>query len=46
MMKGLPIMHLMRMGWNMVHTPRTRSWGRTGEVLKAYVQEQKEARHG
>jgi heterodisulfide reductase subunit C len=46
MMKGLPISHLMKMGWNTVHTPRTKSWGKTGEVLKAYVQEQKEAAHG
>ena len=27
------------------HTPKTRSWGRTGQVLRDYVREQKEAAH-
>lgn len=46
MIKGLPVAHLMRMGLNVVFTPKTKSWGRTGEVLQAYVREQKEAAHG
>ena len=45
MIRHLPFMHLMRMGWNTVHTPRTKSWGRTGEVLQEYVRQQKEAAH-
>jgi heterodisulfide reductase subunit C2 len=31
---------------NVVFTPKTKSWGKTGEVLQAYVREQKEAAHG
>jgi heterodisulfide reductase subunit C2 len=46
MMKHLPFRHLMRMGRNFVFTPKTKSWGRTGEVLQEYVREQKEASHG
>lgn len=46
MIKRLPVMHLMRVGLNFVFTPRTKSWGRTGEVLRQYVREQKEAAHG
>jgi heterodisulfide reductase subunit C len=46
MMKGLPIAHGLRMGLNVVFTPKTKSWGKTGEVLQAYVREQKEAAHG
>ena len=45
MIRHLPFMHLLRMGWNTVHTPRTKSWGRTGEVLQEYVRQQKEAAH-
>ncbi|MEW5791330.1 MAG: 4Fe-4S dicluster domain-containing protein [Pseudomonadota bacterium] len=45
MNKHLPVGHLMRMGMNMVFTPKTKSWGRTGEVLREYVKEQKEAMH-
>jgi heterodisulfide reductase subunit C len=37
---------MMKMGLNFVFTPRTKSWGKTGEVLAAYVREQKEAAHG
>jgi heterodisulfide reductase subunit C len=37
----LPIAGPLKMGWAMVFKPRTRSWGRTGEVLRAYVDEQK-----
>jgi heterodisulfide reductase subunit C len=29
------------MGLAMVFKPRTKSWGRTGEVLRQYVEEQK-----
>jgi heterodisulfide reductase subunit C len=29
------------MGWAMVIKPRTKSWGRTGDVLRQYVEEQK-----
>jgi heterodisulfide reductase subunit C2 len=43
LMKGLPLSHMMRMGMNVVLTPKTKSWGRTGEVLREYVREQKEA---
>ncbi len=46
MMKRLPIAHGFRMGMNVVFTPKTKSWGKTGEVLQAYVREQKEAAHG
>lgn len=45
MNKHLPMGHLMRMGMNLVFTPKTKSWGRTGEVLREYVREQKEATH-
>lgn len=37
----LPILGPVRMGLNMLFKPRTRSWGRTGAVLAAYVAEQK-----
>lgn len=46
MMKHLPVTHLMKMGMNSVITPKTKSWGRTGDVLKEYVRQQKEAAHG
>ncbi|HKK05535.1 MAG TPA: 4Fe-4S dicluster domain-containing protein [Gammaproteobacteria bacterium] len=46
MIKHLPVTQLMKMGLNFVFTPKTKSWGRTGEVLKQYVREQKEAAHG
>jgi len=46
LMKHLPVGQLMKMGLNVVFTPKTKSWGRTGEVLKQYVREQKEAAHG
>ena len=44
MMKHLPFSHLMHMGLASVFKPRTKSWGKTGEVLREYVREQKEAR--
>ena len=37
----LPILGPLSMGWAMVIKPRTKAWGRTGEVLRAYVDEQK-----
>ena len=46
LMKHLPVTQLMKMGLNLVFIPKTKSWGRTGEVLKQYVREQKEAAHG
>jgi heterodisulfide reductase subunit C len=46
MVRHLPLRHLTRMGLHFLLTPRTRSWGRTGEVLMEYVQEQKRAAHG
>jgi heterodisulfide reductase subunit C2 len=46
MARHLPFRHFLRMGVNMVFTPKTKSWGRTGEVLREYVREQKEAAHG
>lgn len=46
MTKYLPVSQLLKMGLNFIVTPRTKSWGKTGEVLKAYVEEQKEAAHG
>jgi heterodisulfide reductase subunit C len=33
------------MGWALVFKPRTKSWGRTGEVLRKYVEEQRRAAH-
>ncbi|HKK14919.1 MAG TPA: 4Fe-4S dicluster domain-containing protein [Gammaproteobacteria bacterium] len=46
MAKHLPVMQMMQMGLNFVFTPKTKSWGKTGEVLRQYVREQKEAAHG
>lgn len=46
MMKYLPIGQMLKMGLNMFFTPKTKSWGKTGQVLAAYVREQKEAAHG
>lgn len=46
MIKHLPFKHLFRSGKHAVFHPKTKSWGRTGEVLNAYVKEQKEAAHG
>jgi heterodisulfide reductase subunit C len=46
MMKHLPVMFLTHMGLHLVFRPRTKSWGRTGEVLRQYVREQKERAHG
>lgn len=45
-LRHLPFAHLFRLGMNVVFKPKTKSWGRTGEVLKQYVKEQKEAAHG
>jgi heterodisulfide reductase subunit C len=40
-----PLKHSMKMGLAMVFKPRTKSWGRTGEVLSAYVEEQQKLAH-
>ena len=37
----LPIAGPLKMGWAMIFKPRTRGWGKTGAVLKAYLEEQK-----
>ena len=37
----MPIAGPLQMGLAMVFKPRTKSWGRTGEVLRQYVEEQK-----
>jgi len=41
----LPIAGPLKMGWMMLFKPRTRTWGRTGTVLAAYVEEQKRKAH-
>ena len=46
LIKHLPISHLIHSAMHVVFKPKTKSWGRTGEVLKQYVREQKEAAHG
>ncbi|MDH5300915.1 MAG: 4Fe-4S dicluster domain-containing protein [Gammaproteobacteria bacterium] len=46
MIKHLPLKHLIRSGMNTVFHPKTKSWGKTGDVLKEYVKQQKEAAHG
>ncbi|MCG5511723.1 4Fe-4S dicluster domain-containing protein [Ectothiorhodospira shaposhnikovii] len=46
LMQHLPVGLGMRFARNVLIAPRTRSWGRTGEVLRQYVREQKEATHG
>lgn len=45
MIKHLPIGFLMTMGLHLLHKPRTKSWGRTQQVLRDYVREQKAAAH-
>jgi heterodisulfide reductase subunit C2 len=37
----MPIVHPLKMALALLFKPRTKSWGRTGEVLRAYVEEQK-----
>ncbi|MFA9459877.1 4Fe-4S dicluster domain-containing protein [Thiohalorhabdus methylotrophus] len=44
MVKHLPFSHLMHMGLASVFRPKSKSWGKTGEVLREYIREQKEAR--
>lgn len=46
MIKHLPFSHLMHSALHALFPPKTKSWGRTGDVLKQYVKEQKEAAHG
>ncbi len=43
--RHLPLGQLARMGLNVVFRPKTKSWGRTGQVLAEYVRAQKEAAH-
>jgi heterodisulfide reductase subunit C len=42
----LPVLGPLRMGWAMLVKPRTKAWGRTGDVLRQYVEEQKRLAHG
>ncbi len=44
--KHLPVKFMIHSGLHFLFKPKTSSWGRTGEVLKQYVREQKEAAHG
>jgi len=46
MIKHLPFKHLMHSAMHVVFPPKTQSWGKTGDVLAAYVKEQKESAHG
>jgi heterodisulfide reductase subunit C2 len=41
----VPVMHPLRMGLAMVFKPRTKSWGRTGMVLREYVEQQRKLLH-
>jgi heterodisulfide reductase subunit C len=41
-----PLGASLHMGLALVFKPRTKSWGRTGEVLRQYIKEQKEIAHG
>lgn len=43
MVRHLPVGFLTHMGWHLLHKPRTKSWSRTGEVLREYVREQQAA---
>lgn len=45
-LKRMPIVGPLHMAMNMVFKPRTKSWGRTGDVLRQYVKEQKHTAHG
>ncbi|MHB8455793.1 MAG: 4Fe-4S dicluster domain-containing protein [Acidiferrobacterales bacterium] len=45
LMRHLPVGMLMMLGWNFLFTPKTKSWGRTGGVLKDYIREQQAAAH-
>jgi len=38
----LPLAGPLKMGWMMLFKPRTRGWAKTGEMLAAYVEEQKQ----
>lgn len=41
----VPIVGPIKMGFMMLFKPRTKSWGRTGDVLRQYVSEQKNLLH-
>lgn len=43
MIRHLPVGFLAHMGLHILFKPRTKSWGRTGEVLREYVREQQVA---
>lgn len=45
MMKHLPFRHMFRMGRNFVLPPRTKAWGRTGDVLRQYIHEHQQEIH-
>jgi heterodisulfide reductase subunit C len=42
----MPLTGPLKMGLAMVFKPKTKSWGRTGEILRQYVEEQKRVAHG
>jgi heterodisulfide reductase subunit C len=42
----MPVTGPLKMGLAMVFKPKTKSWGRTGEILRQYVEEQKRVAHG
>ncbi|MGH8672019.1 MAG: 4Fe-4S dicluster domain-containing protein [Burkholderiales bacterium] len=42
----MPVVQPLRMGLALLIKPRTKSWGRTGEVLRQYVEEQRAKAHG
>lgn len=46
LMRHLPLGQMLRMARNLLFPPRTQAWGRTGDVLREYVREQKEAARG
>lgn len=41
----MPLLHPLHMGLSMIFKPRTKSWARTGEVLRQFIKEQKELAH-
>jgi heterodisulfide reductase subunit C len=41
LLRYLPLAFLAKLGLHLAFKPRTRGWGRTGEVLREYVAEQK-----
>ena len=41
----MPLLGPLRMALMIVFKPRTKSWGRTGAVLRQYVEEHRRATH-